>query len=575
MKTGTLRWLYAVPGRKKLYILALMAAQVFYGVSGVLYALLLRRIVDAAADGDRPEFWRFLLLTGLLVLAQMAVRTLIRWLNEKAKSVIENVFKGRLTETLLHRDYLAVSAVHSGEWMNRLTSDTTVVAEGYAEILPGFAGMIARIVSALAMIIAMEPLFTVVLIPGGILFLLLTWFFRRRMKLLHRAVQEADGRLRTFLQERIGNLMMIRSYAAEADTMEAAEEKMREHQTARMRRVRVSNIGNAGFSLAMSGMYLLGFGWCGYGILRGTVTFGTLTAITHLITQLQVPFAGITGYLPKYYAMLASAGRLREAEECSAPEEAALPPERMAELYRNDLTAVGLDGISFAYYPPSDSPDVLTKENMPAALEELKLEIRKGEYVAFTGYSGCGKSTVLKILMCVYQPDAGTRYFVDGTGRRQALTSDHRRLFAYVPQGNRLMSGTVREAVAFAAREAAGDDRRLYRALKVACADEFVSALPDGADTMLGERGAGLSEGQMQRLAIARAVFSDSPILMLDEVTSALDEATEQQVLKNLREMTDRTVIIVTHRPAALEICDRILEFTENGVTENDGRKGP
>lgn len=568
MKKGTLHWLYAVPGGKKLYILILMAAQAVYGVSGVFYALLLRRIVDAAAAGNRPEFWRFLAAAGLLVLAQLALRMTVRWLDEKAKSVIENVFKARLTEALLQRDYLAVSSVHSGEWMNRLTNDTTVVAEGYAEILPGFAGMAARIVSALAMIVAMEPLFAAVLIPGGGLFLLLTWFFRKRLKRLHREVQEADGRLRVFLQERIGNLMMIRSYAAEADTMSAAEEKMREHQSARMRKIRVSNLGNIGFSLAMSGMYLLGFGWCGYGILRGTVTFGTLTAITHLITQLQAPFAGITGYLPKYYAMLASAGRLREAEDFSAPEQEALPEERMAELYRNDLMAVGLDGVSFAYYPPADSPEGLTKKDMPAALDGLTLEIRKGEYVAFTGYSGCGKSTVLKLLMCVFRPDGGERYFVDGAGHRQALTSAHRRLFAYVPQGNRLMSGTVREAVAFAAREAAGDDRRLCRALKIACADEFVSALPEGADTLLGERGAGLSEGQMQRLAIARAVFSDSPILLLDEVTSALDEPTEQQVLRNLREMTDRTVIIVTHRPAALEICDRVLEFTENGVTE-------
>ena len=198
----------------------------------------------------------------------------------------------------------------------------------------------------------------------------------------------------------------------------------------------------------------------------------------------------------------------------------------------------------------------------------LGVEIRKGEYVAFTGHSGCGKSTVLKLLMCVYKPDSGLRYYVDRDGCRRELTSEYRRLFAYVPQGNRLMSGTVRDVVSFAAGEAATDGERLEWALKIACADEFVSALPDGPDSLLGEGGTGLSEGQMQRLAIARAVFSDSPILLLDEVTSALDEKTEQKVLRNLREMTDRTVIIVTHRPAALEICDRILEFTENGVTE-------
>ena len=562
MKTGTLRWLYAVPGRKKLYILAVMAAQACYGVSGVLYALLLRRIVDTASAGDRAGVWRFLLLTGLLVLA------LIRWMNEKTKSVLENAFKSRLTDTLLRRDYLAVSAVHSGEWMNRLTSDTVVVADGYTEILPGLAGMAAKIVSALAIIIALEPLFALVLIPGGAAFLLLTWVFRKKLKRLHRAVQEADGRLRVFLQERIGNLLMIRSYAAEEDTRTDAGDRMQAHQRARMRKNRVSNLGNVGFGLAMSGMYLLGVGWCGYGILKGTITFGTLTAITHLISQLQAPLAGVTGYVPKFYAMLASADRLREAEDFETDDEPACSAEEMEELYRSDLRAVGLEDVTFAYYPPCDSPDELSKDRMPAALNRLSVEIRKGEYVAFTGHSGCGKSTVLKILMCVYRPDDGVRYYVDGSGRRQSLTSSYRRLFAYVPQGNRLMSGTVRDVVSFAAGETAKDGERLERALRISCADEFVSALPDGPDTLLGEGGTGLSEGQMQRLAIARAVFSESPILLLDEVTSALDEATEQRVLKNLREMTDRTVVIVTHRPAALEICDRVLEFTENGVME-------
>ncbi|MBR4742586.1 MAG: ABC transporter ATP-binding protein [Oscillospiraceae bacterium] len=568
MKTGTLRWLYAVPGRKKLYILALMAAQACYGVSGVLYALLLRRIVDTASAGDRAGFWRFLLLTGLLVLAQLALRALIRWMNEKTKSVLENAFKSRLTDTLLRRDYLAVSAVHSGEWMNRLTSDTVVVADGYTEILPGLAGMAAKIVSALAIIIALEPLFALVLIPGGAAFLLLTWVFRKKLKRLHRAVQEADGRLRVFLQERIGNLLMIHSYAAEEDTRTDAGDRMQAHQRARMRKNRVSNLGNVGFGMAMSGMYLLGVGWCGYGILKGTITFGTLTAITHLISQLQAPLAGVTGYVPKFYAMLASADRLREAEDFETDDEPACSAEEMEELYCSDLRAVGLEDVTFAYYPPCDSPDELSKDRMPAALNRLSVEIRKGEYVAFTGHSGCGKSTVLKILMCVYRPDDGVRYYVDGSGRRQSLTSSYRRLFAYVPQGNRLMSGTVRDVVSFAAGEAAKDGERLERALRISCADEFVSALPDGPDTLLGEGGTGLSEGQMQRLAIARAVFSESPILLLDEVTSALDEATEQRVLKNLREMTDRTVVIVTHRPAALEICDRVLEFTENGVME-------
>jgi ATP-binding cassette subfamily B protein len=163
-------------------------------------------------------------------------------------------------------------------------------------------------------------------------------------------------------------------------------------------------------------------------------------------------------------------------------------------------------------------------------------------------------------------PDTGSCYYTDRHGDGGELTSAYRRMFAYVPQGNYLMSGTIREIVAFAEPSAASDEERLYKALRIACADGFVSELDQGADTLLGERGAGLSEGQMQRIAIARAIFSGSPILLLDEATSALDAATEKQLLENLRSMTDKTVVIVTHRPAALSICDRVLEFTESGI---------
>ena len=302
----------------------------------------------------------------------------------------------------------------------------------------------------------------------------------------------------------------------------------------------------------------------------GTISFGTLTAITQLITQIQTPFANITGYLPRYYAMLASAERLMEAEAFDSDDVTAKPLEEVSSFYENELQSIGLKGASFTYYPASEDMGALSKNEMPVVLHGLSLEIQKGETVAFTGHSGCGKSTALKLLMCVYQPDSGERFFTDKSDNRGDLSSAYRRLFAYVPQGNYLMSGTIREVVSFAVPEVACDTERLAVALRISCAEEFVSELDDGVDTLLGERGTGLSEGQMQRLAIARAIFSGSPILLLDEATSALDEETERHLLENLRSMTDKTVVIVAHRPAALTICDRVLDFTENGVICHD-----
>ncbi len=574
MKHNAIQWLWQVTGKKKLHVGALMLVQALHGGSGVLYALFLRNIVDSAVDGNRPLFWRYCLWTALLVLGQVLLRAVIRDLEERSRSSLENQFKSRLLDNILHKDFASVSAVHSGEWNNRLTNDCMVVANHFTEILPAIAGMIVKLISAAAMMIALEPKFAAVLIPAGIVLLFLTYAFRKTLKKLHKQIQEKDGKLRIFLQERLSSLMMIRSFAAEAQTETDAIEKMQEHKSARMRKNHFSNLCNIGFQTGMQGMYLLGVCYCGYGILTGTISYGTLTAITQLISQIQSPFANITGYLPKFYAMTASAERLMEIEQFENDSEIApADVKTVNQFYTEKMQSFGLKNAEFTYFPVVENIRELSKNDMPAVLKHISVEIQKGEYVAFTGHSGCGKSTVLKLLMSIYRLDNGERFLIKSDGKEFPLTAEYRRLFAYVPQGNQLMNGTIREIVAFADKVQAHDDNRINQALKIACADEFVSELEDGIDTLLGERGAGLSEGQMQRIAVARAIFSDSPVLLLDESTSALDETTEEKLLENLKRMTDKTVVIVTHRPAALQICDRILEFTENGVIEKHGTK--
>ncbi len=261
--------------------------------------------------------------------------------------------------------------------------------------------------------------------------------------------------------------------------------------------------------------------------------------------------------------MTASAERLMEIESFSDDsDKTRFDIETVKKYYSEKFNSFGLRNAGFTYYPASESVSGISKSDQPEVLKNISVEIRKGEYVAFTGQSGCGKSTILKLLMGIYKPDSGEFYLTDTDGEK-VLSYEWHRLFAYVPQGNQLMSGTIREIVAFADKSDKQNDERISRALKIACADEFVSELDDSTDTLLGERGTGLSEGQMQRIAIARAIFSDSPVLLFDEATSALDEATEKRLLENLRSMTDRTVGIVTHRPAVLNICDRVIEFNK------------
>ena len=564
---NTLQWLSIAAGKAKLLVGVLVAVQAVLSVSSIAFAFILRRIINMAVDGVQGGFWASLALLVGILLGQIVLSAAGRFLSEYTSAAVENRFKHRLFSALLTGDYASVTAVHSGEWMNRLTSDTTIIAGGVTQIVPGLIGMLVRLFGALAAILWLEPRFFWVLVPGGAAMLALTYGFRKILKRLHKNIQEADGTLRVFLQERLESLLIVRTFAKEQQTAAQAASLMEQHKAARMKRSNFSNLCNIGFAGAMNGAYLLGIGFCGYGILTGTMSYGNLMAIMQLVGQVQSPFANLTGYLPRYYSMLASAERLMEAEAFAPDSEHPLAEEETLEFYRTKLTALRLEHVSFTYQPPVRAEE--EQPPMPVVLKDVDLTIRKGEYIAFTGPSGCGKSTVLKLLMCLYPLDAGSRT-LETTCGTQPLTAAYRSLFAYVPQGNQLLSGTIRDIVSFGDPCKAQDDAGILRALRIACAEDFVQKLEKGLDTTLGEHGQGLSEGQMQRIAIARAVFSEHPILMLDEATSALDEATARQLLENLRRMTDKTVLMVTHRADQTEFFDRELSFSKDGIRQKN-----
>lgn len=560
-----LQWIFKISGKEKQNIIFLTLIQAFLGISSVIAAWFLRDVIDLAVVHDIEGFQKKLFAYVSVVLLQIACRAVKRALDEYTKSGLENRFKERLFSTLLNRDYAKVSAVHSGEWMNRLTSDTVVVADGLTTILPDVIGMGMRLLGALGAILMIVPELTYILLPGGLALLFVSWVFRKKSKNLHKQVQETDGKLRVYLSDRLTSLLIVRSFAREKQIISDAHQEMLAHQKVRMKRNHFSNLCNTGFSFVMNGVYVAAVIYCGSGILYGTMSFGSFTAILQLIGQVQSPFANITGYLPKFYTLLASAERLMEAESFDGMEQDNLwKSYDVQKFYKNEFVSMGLKNAAFTYQPIGEEENV--KASNPKVFSDLNLEIEKGDYVAFTGHSGCGKSTILKLLMSLYHLDEGNCYLRMRDGEEVMLDERHIRLFAYVPQGNHLMSGTIREMVAFSDPEKMRDDTLIRKSLEIACAAEFVDTLVDGVDSKLGERGLGLSEGQMQRIAIARAVCSGNPILILDEATSALDDETEQRLLENLKNMTDKTVLLVTHRPAALNICNRHVVMSEQGI---------
>lgn len=504
-----------------------------------MFALLLRSVIDSAIAHDKTLLIRNISLFISLILLQIILSSLIRYYNELSKASLENASKARLFKQILNRDYSYISNTHSAEWMNRLTSDTVVVSTGLTEIVPGILGMLAKLIGALIMIVYLEPKFILILAIGGLIMVSLTTTFRNKLKEYHKTMQEKDGDVRVFLQEHLHSLMIIKVFTKEDDAYNKSLNTMEEHKESRMEKTKFSNVCNIGFSLMMNGAYVLVAIYSVVGIYNGTVSYGTLMALLQLINQVQGPFANITSYIPKYYAMLASVERLIEVEKVDF--------DTNVKNSMNTFDSITLKNISFTY----DREEVL---------KNFDFKLDKGECVAFVGPSGCGKSTVLKVLLSLYPINDGTKNITIG-GNAYELTSKYRNLFSYVPQGNQLMSGTIKDVVCFSSDF---DENKVWKALDIACASDFVKKLPDGLDTVLKEQGAGISEGQMQRLAIARAIYSNRPILLLDEATSALDIDTEKDLLNNLKNIKDMTVIIITHRLEALSICNRIIEFKVN-----------
>ena len=289
--------------------------------------------------------------------------------------------------------------------------------------------------------------------------------------------------------------------------------------------------------------------WCGVSVLNGKMDdYGAILSVILLLMQFQQPLSGFSSLAPAYYARLASSERLLEISELDKENVNA---EQVDAQYDN-LSAIRFENVGFTY-------------GRETVLENASATIEKGKIVCLTGASGAGKSTLFKLLLRVFRQNLGEISLVYQDGERE-LTEAYRGLFAYVPQGNFLFSGTIRENLVFFNKETL-DEEKIKSALRVACAD-FVYDLPDGLNTVLLEAGSGLSEGQRQRLAVARAILSNRPILLLDEATSALDTETESALLENLRALNDRTCLIVTHRPAALEIADNILNIEKGTIIQ-------
>lgn len=518
---------------------------------GLAFAYLVRYLINSASAGDKGRLLTFAGIVLGVLLCKIFLQTLNGFLSERARGKIVASLRAKLFSKILRSDYATVQAYHSGELLNRLTTDVNEVAVDSVGLLQTVAGMVVQCVGAIVALLTIDPLFTGIYVVCGLVVGGISATFRRKIKKHQTAFLTADGESKAFIQEGLSSVLTLKAYGAEGKCTEKAEDFSLNYFKKRMARNRLRSSMNGLFSLLSNTGTIFAVLWCSVSVLRGNQDYGSILSVILLLMQLQHPFAAFSGVVPVYYSRLTSGERLAELDKMETEQTETI---NAADLYGR-LQEICLKNVTFNY-------------GRESVLQGANGSLKKGDIVCVTGQSGSGKSTLFRLLLNVYKLNAGEilMRIKDSEGERSLpLGVRHRDLFAYVPQGNFLFSGTIYENLTFFSTETDTNvlKEKIDVALKVACA-EFVNELPEGLETPLLERGGGLSEGQLQRLAVARAVLSDRPILLLDEATSALDGETEKNLLQNIRKMKNKTCVIVTHRPAALEIADSVLKV-ENG----------
>lgn len=527
----------------RLILLSLTSAGMV--VSFIALALISSRILDeVTGSGKNQLLFYCILLTSVVVLLGI-LNILGSYIRISISGRLDMDMKETIFDALFHKKYQEIWQFHSGELMNRFTSDIDIVVAGITGIVPQIVTIATKLIFGMAVLLWIDSFFAMMILGIGILVCCFGRLYSKKFQYMHKEVQEKNGKVRSFIQECIENIVVIKSFSNETIIQEQLQNYQQDYYRMRVKRNTVSNMANTGAYVAFTAGYYGALAWGAFHIAAGTMTFGSLAAFLQIINQMRTPFMNVSGLIPQYYSMLSSARRLMELENLEDEEGKELNGDLM-EVY-NQMEEIVFDQVWVTY------------EEEPV-LRDFSVRIPKNAMTAIVGTSGKGKSTMMKLLLSLIESEKGKVYF-QMPHEKIPINAGTRSLFAYVPQGNMIFSGSIGENIAFARKDATKEE--IMKAAEIACLKELIEQLPYGLKTVLKERGSGLSEGQIQRIAIARAVFSDAPILLLDECTSALDEETEKQVLENLQKLKTKTILCISHRPAIPDGCNQVIRLKD------------
>jgi len=454
----------------------------------------------------------------------------------------QNRMQQLMLDRLLRSEWHGKEERHSGDVLNRLEFDVNNVINFLTETIPNTLSVLAMFIGAFVYLFSMDRLLafvTVAIIP---IFLIVSKIYVRQMRHLSRQVRDSDSRVQSVLQEAIQHRMLIKTLEGDAETVNRLEKTQLELRHNVVRRTVCSVFSNSALNIGFALGYLVAFLWAAVRMSDGTLTFGGMTAFLQLVNKIQGPARSLTKVVPAFVSVLTAAERLMELEEN--------PLEEQGEPVAIETPCgIKFNAVTYAY-----------SDGHRNVIDNLTFDFAPGTCTAVLGETGAGKTTLVRMMLALLHPRQGS---VEIYNERESRTMSPlmRCNFVYVPQGNTLMSGTIRDNLLMGRLDAT--EEQMWEALRMSCA-EFVGELPQGLDTVCAEQGGGLSEGQAQRLSIARALLRDRPIMLLDEATSALDPETERQLLRNILADRSKTVIFITHRHSVLDYCDQTLTLKRN-----------
>ena len=514
------------------------------GLLGVAVSLMqvwaVQHAIDVASHVVSGSLYWAVGIMALLILLNFGLSIAGVWVKNILGIRAQNRMQQRMLDRILRSEWHGKESRHSGDVLNRLEFDVTNVVTFLTETLPGTLSVLALFVGAVVYLFLMDPalaLITVAIIP---LFVALSRFYVGKMRSLTRQVRDSDSKVQSVLQETVQNRMLIKTMEGDDTMVDRLENTQSELRHRVVRRTAFSVLSHLLLNFGFAVGYLTAFLWSAVRMSAGTLTFGGMTAFLQLVNKIQSPARSLTKLVPAFVSVFTAAERLMELEE-NPLEEQGTPIELDAPC------GIRFSDVSFAY------PDAATQP----VISHLTFDFRPGSCTAILGETGAGKTTLVRLLLALLRPQDGRVEIYD---RREAREMGPRMRcnLVYVPQGNTLLSGTIRDNLRLGKLDAT--DEEMLEALRLSCAD-FVADLPDGLDSLCAEDGGGLSEGQAQRISIARALLRNRSIMLFDEATSALDPDTERQLLDNLLHHSQKTIIFVTHRLAVVDYCDQVLKL--------------